>query len=67
MYKNYILILFLIVILGSCCFSSKNTSLGKHLYVSEFSVKELQIMYCDDECCPSGQTVIPETFNCLQF
>ena len=57
----------MLFIFQSCCFSTKNTSLGNKIYVSEYSVKELSIMYCTDRCCNSGLTVIPQTIVAYNF
>jgi hypothetical protein len=62
-----ILTFFLSSVFQSCCFSSKNTSLGNDYKLSEYSHKETQIMYCFDNCCNSGYTVIPNTVIAYSF
>jgi len=69
-YKIYFRILIFISLISfqSCClFGTKNTSLGNGFKISEYSHKELQIMYCYDNCCNSGLTVIPETLIAYNY
>ncbi len=40
--------------------STKNSSLGNGFNVSEYSAKEVEIMYCFDRCCNKGLSVIPQ-------
>jgi hypothetical protein len=59
--------LILIGLFQSCCFSTKNTSLGNGFKLSEYSYKETSIMYCFDNCCNSGYTVVPQTIVAYNF
>jgi hypothetical protein len=64
-----------IVILGlllltefeSCCPGSKNISLGDGFKLSEYSFREVEIMYCLDNCCNSGYHVISQTIVGCNF
>ena len=69
MIKNILIFLasWMLLILQSCCLSTKNTSLGNKIYISEYSFKELSIMYCLNRCCNSGATIIPETIIAYNF
>jgi hypothetical protein len=69
MVKNFsiLLVCWVLFAFQSCCFSTKNTSLGNKIYISEYSFKELSIMYCLDRCCNSGTTIIPETVVAYNF
>ena len=62
-----ILGLFLLKTFESCCFGNKNISLGNGFKLSEYSVKEVEIMYCLDNCCNSGYHVIPQTILAYNF
>jgi hypothetical protein len=62
-----LLTFFLLSIFQSCSFGSKNTSLGNDFKLNEFSHKETQIMYCFDDGCNSGYTVIPNTVIAYNF
>jgi hypothetical protein len=59
--------LILIGLFQSCCLSTKNTSLGNDIKISEYSHKETSIVYCFDKCCNSGYTVVPETIVAYNF
>jgi hypothetical protein len=61
-----ILSLFLLTI-ESCCPSTKNISLGNGFKLSEYSVREVEIMYCLDKCCNSAYRVIPQTILAYNF
>jgi hypothetical protein len=69
LYKICIPILgfFLLNSFESCCLGSKNISLGNGFKVSEFSVREVEIMYCLDNCCNSAYHVIPQTLVAYNF
>jgi len=69
MYKSKIALksLILIGLIQSCCFSTKNISLGDGFKLSEFSYKETSIMYCFGNCCNSGYTVVPQTIVAYNF
>jgi hypothetical protein len=57
----------LIGLFQSCCFSTRNTPLGNGFKLSEYSYRETSIMYCFDNCCNSGFTVVPQTIVAYNF
>ena len=62
-----ILLIILSAFFQSCCISTKNISLGNCFKLSEFSWREVSIMYCDDKCCDIGTTVVPQTITAYNF
>jgi|SRR6185369_11033843 len=58
---------FLLNTFESCCLSSKTISLGNGFKLSEYSVKEVEIMFCLDNCCNSAYHVIPQTIVAYNF
>ena len=66
--SKFTALLFLLLIsFQSCCISTKNISLGNGFKLSEFSLREVSIMYCEDKCCDVGTTVIPQTIIAYNF
>src|SRR5947207_13805150 len=51
----------------SCCIGSKNISLGNGFKLSEYSFREVEIMYCLDNCCNNAYHVIPQTIVAYNF
>jgi hypothetical protein len=57
----FILIVIIINLLYSCCFSVNEKQLGKNLYLSEYDNVDRRILYSKERCTGNGIELIPMT------
>ena len=56
-----------LIVLGSCCFGSKDDSLGNNFIPSEYDEVDRRILYSKEKCAASAIEIVPMTVEEYAF